>query len=162
MDKRLPWISDPRKQRRPIWCGSPVLQFGLGVAAILAAMVGCGGPKYVPVSGVVTLDGSPVANAGVMFVPIEEGPTAAGTTDSNGRFHLKTINRTGVIARRYRVVVSKQEVTPAANPSGSLIPMDVRVKWIVPEKFSKAETSGLTADAASDHTEFQFDLRSQE
>lgn len=161
MDKRLPWISDAYERRRPIRCGSPVLQFGLGVAALLAAMVGCGGPTYVPVSGIVTLDGSPVANAGVMFVPIEEGPTAAGTTDSNGRYHLKTINRTGVIAGRYRVVVSKQEVTPADNPSGSLIPMDVRVKWIVPEKFSKVETSGLTADVASDHTDFQFDLSSQ-
>jgi hypothetical protein len=96
-----------------------------------------------------------------MFVPIEEGPSAAGTTDSDGRFHLKTINRSGVIAGRYRVVVSKQEVTPAANPGGSLIPTDVCVKWIVPEKFGKAETSGLTADVSSDHTEFQFDLRSQ-
>lgn len=162
MDKRLPWISDAHERRQPIRCGSPVLQFGLSVAAILAAMVGCGGPMYVPVSGVVTLDGSPVANAGVMFVPIEEGPTAAATADSNGRFHLKTINRTGVIAGRYRVLVSKQEVTPAANPSGSLIPMDVSVKWIVPEKFSKAETSGLTADVASDHAEFQFDLSSQD
>ena len=62
------------------------------LAAVLAA-AGCGGGSGpVPVRGVVKLDGQPVANAAVVFVPQTPGGREAyGSTDANGAFRLTTI-----------------------------------------------------------------------
>ncbi len=71
-------------------------QWLVGVAA--AAALGCvgGGPKYVPVSGVVTLNGKPLAGATVTFSPIappgevNAGDGSAGKTNDAGEFTLTT------------------------------------------------------------------------
>ena len=64
-------------------------------AALLFLFAGCdGGPKYVPVSGTVTYNGKPYANAFVSFQPvagkggIAAGKGSMGVTDENGRFTL--------------------------------------------------------------------------
>src|SRR5262245_7538084 len=61
----------------------------------LLAVVGCsGGPKFAPVSGVVTLNGQPYPNAVVTFQPIgtqdnpNPGRGSSAYTDENGRFVL--------------------------------------------------------------------------
>ena len=78
---------------------------------LLTGAAGCGGgPKLFPVSGLVTLDGQPLADAGVLFVPVDKGPAASGTTDAAGKFRLTTTNRSGAIAGHYGVAISKQEV----------------------------------------------------
>src|SRR5689334_3084001 len=63
----------------------------------LGAAAGCGEKsKYVPVSGVVRLNGKPYPNAMVYFQPVgsKEDPNpgrgSTGVTDENGRFVLKT------------------------------------------------------------------------
>jgi hypothetical protein len=67
--------------------------------ALMGAMLGCGskgGADFVPVSGVVTLDGKPFPNAGVMFSPKGGGKdgrgglASYGKADDSGRFTLKT------------------------------------------------------------------------
>ena len=71
----------------------------LAASACLIGLAGCGKSNVdlVPVDGTVTLDGQPVADAGVMFVPkkAEHGLPAAGSTDANGHFALSTANRPG-------------------------------------------------------------------
>ena len=69
----------------------------LAAGGLLAAVVGCsGGPKFAPVSGVVTLDGKPYAKAVVSFQPIgtadnpNPGRGSSAYTDENGRFVLKS------------------------------------------------------------------------
>jgi hypothetical protein len=66
------------------------------VCGLLATALGCSsGPSYAPVSGVVTLDGKPYANAVVSFQPVgtKENPNpgrgSSAYTDENGRFVLK-------------------------------------------------------------------------
>jgi hypothetical protein len=69
---------------------------GPALALPLALTVGCGsGGKYAPVSGRVTLNGQPLANATVSFQPIAEGgevnapaPGSTGQTNANGEFTL--------------------------------------------------------------------------
>jgi hypothetical protein len=63
----------------------------LTFATTLFAIIGCGGVKYVPVSGVVTLDGKPLANAMVLFQPIGDqgGVGSTAKTDSEGRYKLE-------------------------------------------------------------------------
>jgi hypothetical protein len=66
---------------------------------ILPSLVaGCGKDyETVPVSGRVTLDGAPLADVGITFVPLAEnkqnpniGPGSLGKTDAEGRFTLRT------------------------------------------------------------------------
>ena len=75
---------------------------GLAVAAALATFAGCGpGIKVAPVSGVVTLDGKPLANAHLAFQPqAAKGTVNAGTgsyaiSDANGASACDWPIRTG-------------------------------------------------------------------
>lgn len=79
------------------------------------AVVGCSddGAKIVSVSGVVTLNGSPLADASVTTQPIggEVNPGSFARTDAQGRFTLKVVgtNQSGAAIGKHRVVISKQE-----------------------------------------------------
>ncbi|WP_145261422.1 DUF4198 domain-containing protein [Calycomorphotria hydatis] len=71
------------------------------ICGLCITAIGCGtdGPERVPLSGVVTYKGEPLAGASVTFQPLATGKTTApgiasmGTTDQDGRFSLRTINR---------------------------------------------------------------------
>ncbi|TWU28375.1 carboxypeptidase-like regulatory domain-containing protein [Bythopirellula polymerisocia] len=67
---------------------------GLAITAIALfslVLVGCGqGVEMAPVSGVVNVDGQPVAGAGVTFIPVDGGRPAWATTDEAGRFELSS------------------------------------------------------------------------
>jgi hypothetical protein len=84
--------------------------------------LGCGGPHQpVPVEGVVTLDGEPVAGAMVNFVleggDGKEGRMAYGSTDENGTFRLTTVQpNDGALPGTYRVLVVKTEPVPPGVP----------------------------------------------
>lgn len=88
----------------------------LTLLVCLSLCVGCSsqGFEVSPVSGAVTLDGKPLANASVAFQPrgggelAEVGPTSAGTTDNEGRFSLKTISddQVGAVVGEHIVWIS--------------------------------------------------------
>lgn len=94
--------------------------FGRLVLVSACAIVsGCGGPDpyaTVPVTGVVTCNGKPVANGVVNFTPLPDqegrgegnrGRVALGKTDSEGKFTLTTYqNNDGAIKGRHTVTVS--------------------------------------------------------
>jgi hypothetical protein len=131
-----------------------------GAASLLLA-AGCGGGvKPVPVRGDVTLDGKPLAEAGVLFSPKEQGAVAIGVTDAAGKFQLSTPNYDGALPGAYRVTVTKQQILGEEN-YGRLGPKAVHVKWITPEKYSRMETSGLQATVKAEGNEFHFALVSQ-
>ena len=71
-------------------------EFSLATIVGLICLVGCGpGYQIVPVSGTVTLDGKPLANAMVLTQPIGEGedvtpgPGSFANTDDQGHFVLE-------------------------------------------------------------------------
>jgi hypothetical protein len=94
---------------------------GFGCLLFLA---GCGGGgKEYPVSGVVTLDGNPVANATVRFFP-DEGtdPMSSGyaLTGTDGKFVVTGgKNPKGLAAGRYKVTVSKTPPQTASSEEGA-------------------------------------------
>jgi hypothetical protein len=85
------------------------LAFALAVLA-----VGCGGSKkFAPVSGKVTLNGEPLANATVSFQPIakegstDAGPGSTGTTNDKGEFSLTVATgERGAVVGKHRVIIS--------------------------------------------------------
>jgi hypothetical protein len=87
----------------------------VGCLAFLTGSVSGCARKRVPVEGVVTLDGEPVADAQVTFILDEEdGPAPEGITDATGAFAVEAM------AGKYKVVVFKRQVGP--HPMKSSLP----------------------------------------
>jgi hypothetical protein len=97
----------------------------------LFALAGCGrGPERAEVEGVVTLDGKPLGNVEVVFLPDPErgstGPRAAALTDAQGRYHLRSDRgEEGAAVGKYRVLIvdnaarSRSPARPAALAGGA-------------------------------------------
>jgi hypothetical protein len=89
------------------------------LAAALAAFAsGCGddGPKLVPVSGVVTLNGKPLEGATISFVPDssnKEGLPGEDITGPQGNYKAMTRGRSGLVPGKYKAVVTKVPSAPA-------------------------------------------------
>ena len=76
-------------------------------------------------------------------------------TDENGKFELKTANQSGALAGEYRVSISKSKTIAIPQTNG--FPL-YQTKYLVPDKYSKASTSGLTANVVDDDNYFEFNL----
>lgn len=122
------------------------------LSILLLAAAGCGPSfKTVPVSGRVTLDDKPVANAGVLYVPVNQGPTARAMTDQDGRYKLMTGNLTGTAPGPYRVAVMRDEVSGVAVGADGLetTPGKAATKRGLPSIYADPNTTPLeiTIDA---------------
>jgi hypothetical protein len=111
----------------------------------MALLIGCSGdPALVchPVTGQVTFDGKPVAEAMVVFHPLESIAGAAARpiayTDASGAFALTTNeSRDGALPGEYAITVELR----APRQVGEEIVRDGRN--ILPAKYSQPTTSGL-------------------
>jgi hypothetical protein len=129
-------------------------------AGALVLVAGCGrGPRLEPARGTVTLDGNPVAQAAVMFVPQDGGQIASGATDQNGRFELFTGNRPGAPVGAYVVCISKQKLQNLVGETAG--PGSVQIEWLTPKKYANPETTPLRASVASGGKEHRFELTSR-
>ncbi len=72
--------------------------------------------ELVPASGVVTLNGAPLAGALVTFIP-ETGLPGVGETDRAGRYDMRTVRSSGVAPGDYKVAISYL-VSPEGEPQG--------------------------------------------
>ncbi len=88
------------------------------VCSVAVGMVGCGkGPSLAPVSGRVTMDGMPLADAHITFQPVGDpqnpypGPASYGVTDSQGNYTLRLIDsdRPGAIVGKHQVTITPKE-----------------------------------------------------
>ncbi len=153
-------IKSPPCPSQATWEAVPVTRLLLA-PLLLITVAGCSGDelKLVPVEGHVTLDGQPVADAGVCFEPVDGGPVGSATTDAGGYFSINTANRPGAISGKHYVTLTKQRML-GLNSDGSLGLNGVTVEWIVPQRYTKKATSGLTADVG-EQTTFRFDLENR-
>jgi hypothetical protein len=136
-----------------------------------AIVAGCSGDglSLAPVEGIVTLNGKPVADAGVAFAPLnpKQGPPAAGATDQQGHFRLMTNNREGAALGEHRVSISKadpygEEVTPEDLESVEAMRRRgfkaYKTQHFIPEHYADVETSKLTATVEDKDNFFEFKL----
>ena len=140
---------------------SAIADFRCVLAMIVVyAAAGCGGVVRVPVNGLITLDGVPVDEAAVTFMPTVSGRPGLAMTDSAGRFFVREAGmENGLTPGTYDVVVFKvvwapvnmvPAPMPVDHPDGAPVPMvDVPgrnpeiARYIVPKRYTKPETSGL-------------------
>ena len=137
--------------RRTIW-------FACGASLLLTAL-GCGA-KLPIVSGTVTLDGQPLAEANVIFMPGDEIQSPAqGTTDASGNYTLEQeAGIEGVQPGEYSV-----RITTYQPGSQDLDPPVPTVKERVPMRYNL--TTELNAvvggdDQATTENPFDFKLES--
>jgi len=108
----------------------------LWLLVALPLICGCGaGIKVAPVSGVVTLDGKPLANAHVVFQPetsagkTNVGVGSYGDTDASGKYTLKTADndQPGAVVGKHRVEIDLRQAEsddrdPKTRPPAKTLP----------------------------------------
>jgi hypothetical protein len=132
------------------------------VAAVCwgVALAGCGPrmPTLAAVEGAVTLDGKPLGNAMVIFVPDAGGRPATAQTTESGRYRLIYGTRAaGATLGRHRVSISK--VVPGRRLSRAGVP-DAEAEYmqmeLVPARY--LEPGALTAEVVAGRNVIDFAL----
>lgn len=124
--------------------------FNALIVGIVIALTGCGTSGRPPlgiVTGTVTLDGQPLPNAAMIFVPDGPGRTSLGLTDSNGRYalsYLRDIPGANVGHHYVRITTATEE-----NGGRELLPPRYHVQ------------SELSADVAVGSNTINFALESK-
>lgn len=144
------------------------------IAASLFILPGCGDTGMGQVEGVITFDGAPLAEASVSFTHIEGGRPATGFTDSEGRYQLKTLAPgDGAKVGRSQVAVIATEVTQKSNRPVNQDPefasldgfgpgyKPPRTKWLIPQHYGKASSSGLEFEVKPGDNQADFELTSK-
>ncbi|QDU50835.1 carboxypeptidase-like regulatory domain-containing protein [Gimesia panareensis] len=115
----------------------------LGVMLLCSACGGSDAPDLGNVTGTITLDGAPLADANVTFMP-EKVRASSAKTDSAGKYELIYIrDEKGAALGDHKVVVSKL----------------VNEKETIPPNYS--DETELTAVVKSGDNEINFDLSSK-
>jgi len=126
-------------------------RFFSGAIASLSLMMGCGssGPDLAYVSGVVKLDGQPLKEASVTFVP-EVGRPSYGGTDKNGYYELAYTNdKAGALPGTHTIRVSTQR---GADPDSGTKAQPERV----PRKFNVQSQLKKTVVAGSNTVDVEL------
>jgi len=131
-------------------------------AAILLtalALAGCGS-GLVPVEGTVLLDGQPLADAQVLFLPKSGGRPAAGKTDAQGKFKLMTDRPDdGAQPGEYEVGVLALKISYVPSADGGQ--QAEQEQWLAPQRYSKPGESGLTARISTAERTPKLELKSK-
>jgi hypothetical protein len=128
-------------------------------------------PRTISATGTITMDGTPVSGATVVFLPRDrEGKPASGLTDGKGNFALQTYFNSkaspdGALPGDYDVLVSKIDVDrQRINPTGAVWTGGVpewAIEHLLPKKYLRPE-SGLTATVKEGaNNRFLFDLKAE-
>jgi hypothetical protein len=143
------------------------------VLVTLVIGVGCGAgvkaPVTVPVEGVVQLDGAPLADAKITFIPTTDKTINAclGTTDAEGKYVLTQASYKGASPGSYKVTIESFRLNDGKpvpeelkNDPMQLVAMK-RAKQILPLKYSNSEKTELKAEVEVTATKVDFDLKSK-
>ena len=122
-------------------------------------LCGCGGKGLngVPVSGQVTLDGKPLADGSITFVPTGQGITAGGKI-VDAYYELSP--KDGLVPGTYKVRINALESTgqTIVDPAGNIEIPEMR-EAILPRYNMRTElTAEVTVDGPN---RFDYDLRSE-
>jgi hypothetical protein len=122
------------------------------------ASAGCSGDEsgLVPVSGVVTLDGTPLTLGSIRFVP-ERGRPATSKIAGDGSFELESrrvddvVLEEGIPPGKYRVAVNASQIIDAEAE---------KVRWLAPPRYADFRTSGLVVHVKADSNDMRIELES--
>ena len=139
--------------------------FALVVASFALGCDG-GAGEASAVSGLVTLDGKPLAGAGVTFEPAlkTSGRGAVGISGPDGKFIAKPPGRKDELAAgKYKVIVSRYVLPDGAvfEPNDTTSPLSVGASEQLPPRYSDPERTELTAELPAGGGTVNFELTSR-
>ncbi|MEQ1830635.1 MAG: carboxypeptidase-like regulatory domain-containing protein [Pirellula sp.] len=119
------------------------------MASLFFLLSGCGSDLST-VKGKVTLDGTPVENAFVEFVPKGKGTPSYGRTDKDGNYYLAySLEKNGAAPGEYAVRISTADVGDVGRAS---------IPERVPDRYNRK--TELSAEVkANQSSVFNFDLK---
>ena len=128
-------------------------RFAIGAVFALLMLVGCGGPAADMgfVTGVVTLDGEPVGNATIAFLPTA-GRSSTGFTNASGEYELaQTRDRMGAAIGTHKVTVVQDALDVEEGVK--------RVK--IPRIYGDKKRTELTKTVEGGSNEINIELKSK-
>ena len=116
-------------------------------------------PPLFPATAKVTYNGSPLADAVVVFAPTAGKIGGFGKTDANGQVQLQAYPpHEGVPAGDYLVMITKSESVDV--PGGDPDNKQTKTNFLIPQKYGNPGKSGLSASVSQgDDQEFVFELK---
>lgn len=141
------------------------------LSAAVAFAAGCGvsaksGPPMGDVTGTVTYNKKPVAEANVTFFPTEKGKRpAVGMTNSSGKYRL-SISGTeqGAVAGPCQVAIVLRApydgpIPEGMSPGYAKEQFQNQGKPLIPEKYFSTQSSGLSVEVKPGRNVFDFALQ---
>lgn len=133
--------------------------------SMLAVLPACSKAiKTEGVTGVITYNGEPLANATVKFIPTDStGSQSYGKTNEKGEYKLQTLlgaADAGTTPGEYKVTVDCITTVETGNTieENGEEKEETVAESLIPTKYNNAETSGLTATVAPGDNTINFDL----
>ena len=145
--------------------------YGALCSAILSLLTGCSSvPPMVPVTGIVRIEGKPMANVKVCFYPekLNEDQNKNGfgsaITDDTGTYTIEgTANQQGLFPGNYRVTLSLPVDKQGKMLPGGVKPSEVRgSKNLVPSKYHNQNTTPEIVEVQRTGLHKDFDLTKAE
>jgi hypothetical protein len=131
--------------------------------ALLLMASGCARFEYNDnVEGTVTLDGKPVPNVLVEFVPqVRKAPLAHGTTDDKGHFKLTCDDGHpgAVVGKQVVVIVVGREGDPNGSDQTASGGSTQKARVRVPRSYALAKTSPLQEEVTKDKHSYELNLK---
>jgi hypothetical protein len=128
---------------------NPRAGWSLALAGFAVAVFGCGDgrPARVPVSGIVLIDGQPLARGNIKFVP-QKGRPSAGRIGEDGRFALTCYDgNDGAIPGTHRVQVASNRIIS-----------DSKIEWFAPATYADFRTSGIEVNIDEPVSDLKIEL----
>ena len=139
-----------------------------GSCGLLCGLVvfaaGCGGPNLATVSGKITLDGKPLADATVGFYPLGSNAEvmSSGRTNASGEYTLKTVmsNQAGAVVGQHRVSVSVEPDLVGSDLAADKVGKVPRPPKI-PARYQGTASELTCAVPSAGKADANFDLKSK-
>ena len=138
-------------------------------SASLLAIVGCDSDVQMneKVEGTVKLDGAPLANVLVEFIPNlkskEQAPVSRATTDSSGHFVLMCINeKPGAVVGKHNVLIRVGRGGKSGAADDMDAPQDVnRGKGrLIPSEYASASKTPVKVEVTAEQHSYDINVQS--
>jgi hypothetical protein len=130
----------------------------VGVVVGLVSVAGCGSAKTAAVSGSVVLNGTPVEEGAIQFIPVDGNTGASsGVEIRNGRYHIPAARGAAVGKNRVELRTFRKTGRTVQDPTGLPgVKTEERVQAFPPEY---SDQSTVVRDVKPGSNTFDFDVQ---
>lgn len=135
------------------------------LAAVLLTVAGCGvRPETSPVSGQLLLDGKPLTNILVTFIPdgssLEAPIRSMAVTDADGKFQLRTETQIeGALIGSHKVILEDLAILDAPRSENGTVTKMPTVRF--PDRYKSIVSSSLKAEINAGPNDLKLEIQSK-